>query len=890
MAALPPFPNYTQIPSRLPISVWQLLRVCSLIGALVVVVLLVAVPGTGLFVMWKVVIPLLPLLFMTAPGLWRNLCPLAASNQMPRWLGITKGLTAPKWLREYGYVIAFSLFIGFVALRKLGMDDSGPWSALLLIGAMTAGFTGGMVLKGKSGWCSTVCPLLPVQRIYGQTPFVLMANSHCQPCVGCVKNCYDFNPKAAYLADLNDSDPYWSGYRKLFVGAFPGLIYAFFHVPDHPSASVGEILGRIAVYMLVSAGSFLILATFFKGSAHKLTTLYGALAFSIFYWDGAPNLYAAWSDGPAPDAATWGLRAAFIAIAAAWLLRTYAKEDVFNREARKAAAPLKISNAGQRSLAGQRALRAGEPEVEFEPEGKRVVVKPGLSVLEVAEANNLKIEAGCRMGICGADPIAIKDGMGNLSAISDDERSTLDRLGYASNTRMVCCAQVQGPVSVCLTPDKAETPQLSRIQFAYDRSIERVVVIGNGIAGVTAADHVRRRHPEASIDIVADEAHHLYNRMGISRLIYGRSAMQGLYLNPDSWYEERNITTWLNTQATRIDRAGRQVVLGTGDVLKYPRLILATGSSSFVPPIEGFGAKGTFVLRSAEDALDIRAFAQRHAARRAVVAGGGLLGLEAAYALHKLGLRTTVLERSDRLLRRQLDQRAADILRRYIEGLGMEIAIEASTAAVSANGRVNLVMLDDDRYLPVDLFLVAAGITPNVALAREAGLDVGKGVIVDDRMRTSDAAVYAAGDVAEFDRSVLGLWPTAVEQAEVAAENALGGDRGYAGSVPVTILKVVGIELTSIGRFEPAAHDEEVITLEDETHQRYRKLVIDADGRIAGAILLGYSREVAAVRTAITRGWDVRGQLDLLRAGRWDALGELSGDQPLLAGAPASSG
>jgi NADPH-dependent 2,4-dienoyl-CoA reductase/sulfur reductase-like enzyme/ferredoxin len=888
MAALPPFPNYTQIPSRLSIPVWQLLRVGSLIGALIVVMLLIAAPDTGLFIMWKVVIPLLPLLFITAPGLWRNLCPLAASNQMPRWLGITKGLTPPAWLREYGYVIAISLFVGFVALRKLGMDDSGPWSALLLIGAMAGGFTGGIVLKGKSGWCSTMCPLLPVQRIYGQTPFVMVANSHCQPCVGCVKNCYDFNPRAAYLADLNDPDPYWSGYRKLFVGAFPGLIYAFFHVPDHPAASVGEILGRIAVYMLVSAGSFLLLSSVAKVSAHKLTTLYGAIAFSIFYWDGAPNLYAAWSDGPTPDVATWGLRAAFIAIAAAWLLRTYAKEDVFQREARKAAP--RIGAAAERSLAGRKALRAGEPEISFEPEGKRVVVKPGLSVLEVAEANSLKIEAGCRMGICGADPIAVKDGMDNLSAVSDDERSTLDRLGLAPNTRMACCARVQGPVSVCLTPDKAATPQLSRIQFRYDQSVQRVVVIGNGIAGVTAADHVRRRHPECAIDLVADESHHLYNRMGISRLIYGRSAMQGLYLNPDSWYEERNVTTWLNTQATRIDRAGRMVVLGTGETLKYHRLILATGSSSFVPPIEGFGAQGTFVLRSAEDALAIRSFAQRQQAKRAVVAGGGLLGLEAGYALHKLGLRTTVLERSDRLLRRQLDQRAADILRAYIEGLGMEIAIEASTAAISANGRANLVMLDDDRYLPVDLFLVAAGITPNVALAKAAELDVGRGVIVDDRMRTSDPAIFAAGDVAEFDRAVLGLWPTAVEQAEVAAENALGGDRAYAGSVPVTILKVVGIELTSIGRFEPAAHDEEVIALEDESHQRYRKLVIDAEGRIAGAILLGYSREVAAVRTAITRGWDVRGQLDMLRAGRWDVLAELSGDQPLLAGAPASSG
>src|SRR5262249_4556986 len=149
---------------------------------------------------------------------------------------------------------------------------------------------------------------------------------------------------------------------------------------------------------------------------------------------------------------------------------------------------------------------------------------------------------------------------------------------------------------------------------------------------------------------------------------------------------------------------------------------------------EGFGAQGTFVLRSAEDALAIRSFAQRHAARRAVVAGGGLLGLEAAYALHKLGLRTTVLERSDRLLRRQLDQRAADILRAYIEGLGMEIAMEASTTAISANGRANLVMLDDDRYLPVDVFLVAAGITPNVALARAAELEVNRGVVVDEQM------------------------------------------------------------------------------------------------------------------------------------------------------------
>ena len=180
-------------------------------------------------------------------------------------------------------------------------------------------------------------------------------------------------------------------------------------------------------------------------------------------------------------------------------------------------------------------------------------------------------------------------------------------------------------------------------------------MIGNGIAGVTAVDHIRRRHPVTQIDLIAEEPHHLYNRMGIARLVYGKSAMQGLYLNPDAWYGEREIEVWLNTRALHIDRVNRHVQLGTGEKLPYDKLILAMGSRAFVPPIEGYGLAGTGVLRKADDAIRVRNFAQRHGAKKAAVAGGGLLGLEAAYALHQLGLRATVLERSDRLLKRQLD-------------------------------------------------------------------------------------------------------------------------------------------------------------------------------------------------------------------------------------------
>jgi NAD(P)H-nitrite reductase large subunit/ferredoxin len=510
------------------------------------------------------------------------------------------------------------------------------------------------------------------------------------------------------------------------------------------------------------------------------------------------------------------------------------------------------------------------------PDERRIVADPGVTLLELAEANGLPIEAGCRMGVCGADPIAIVAGMGNVSSISDDEQATLERLGLAANTRMACCCRIKGPVSVALEPEQPQEPTPSQLlRLNFDRTVERVVIVGNGIAGITAADYVRRNHPECSIDLVADETHQLYNRMAITRLIYGRSAMQGLYLNPDTWCESRSITLWLNTRAQAIDRSAREVSLGTGERLAFDRLIIATGSSSFVPSITGWGTPGTFVLRSADDALEIRAFAQLQGARRAVVAGGGLLGLEAAYALHKLGLATTVLERSDRLLRRQLDTRGAELLHRYIEGLGISVWTGAETAAVAYNGRLNEVTLKDSRAAPADILIAAAGIAPNFELAQEAGLECKRGVVVDDHMRTSDEHIFAAGDVAEFDGQVLGLWPAAVEQARVAAEAAvLDGTSPYQGTVPVTVLKVVGVELTSIGQFEPGERDE-MLVQEDESSLRYGKLVI-SDGQIIGAILLGYSREVATVTSAVKQGWDVSPVIEQLRAGRWDALERLA--------------
>jgi len=871
---LPIFPNYIQLRSRsrVPTRMWHAIRIGSVIIACALVATLFVAPQTGLFLFWRLLIPVLPLLFLIAPGLWRNICPLAALNQTPRLFSFTRGWVLPAWLKEYGFVIGFSAFFLIASSRKWLFNHDGPATALLIIAVLGAAFLGGLLFKGKSGWCSSMCPLLPVQRLYNQTPLVSVANSHCEPCVGCTKNCYDFNPGVAYLADLYDDDRYYSGYRKFFAAAMPGFIMAYFTLPDPPAISILAMYLQFALFILISVGIFFLLDSFFKVTVNKLTALSGAVALNLFYWFGLPpwfNAVGRLVGLNLPIWMAWLAQAGILALTIYWIARTYAKEPVFLGQVMRLE-ETRIAPGAARVL--HKATQQSKAEITFMPGEMRVLADSGRTLLEIAESNNQPIEAGCRMGMCGADPILILNGMDQLSPMSADERSTLERLGLGEGARLACMCRVKGPVAVSLQTKQAQasTAPASRIAD-YDAAIQRVVIIGNGIAGVTAADYVRRQHPECEIHLIGRERHHLYNRMAIPRLIYGRSAMSGLYLQPDSWYDEHKITPWLNTLVTTIDRENQRVALATGEHLSYDRLILANGSSSFVPPIPGFGMPGTFVLREAQEAMEIRAFVQAHGCRNAIIGGGGLLGLEAGYALHKLGMHVSVLERGEWLLRRQLDQRGSSFLRQYLEALGIDIVVQAEAGIANGAQRIEQVVLKDGRTLDCDLLLIAVGIQPNVELARSAGIDVNRGIIVDETMRTSAPGIFATGDVCEFQQQIPGLWPVAVEQARIAAINAMGGQASYREIIPVTALKVVGVDLTSIGRFEPRTADETVIALEDTNEHRYRKLVI-ANGKIIGAILLGYPQDAAAVTAVIKQGIDITDCLDDLNAGRWDVL------------------
>ena len=870
------FPVYTEMRTRVPLGVWRAVRVVSVLAYVALVVALFVRPAGGLFVFFGVVVPLLPLLFFVAPGVWRNTCPLAAVNQAPRVLGFTRGATVPEWWQRRAFIVAMVLFFGIAGARLAVFNGSGPATGALLAVVIVSAFLGGFLFKGKSGWCSQICPLLPLQRVYGQTPYVRSPNSHCRPCVACTKNCYDFQPISAYQADLHEDDPVWTAPRKLFVAALPGFVLGFFVLAGAGDRPWTSTYAELALYFLGSVGLFYAAEALLPLRTAVTIAVWAAAAINVFYWFAAPVLATSFATVTGIQApwSRWPLQALVLVLSVLWIARTAVAARQYDEEAaadqRTRLPVIPVSRPSPEAVPDEG--DADGAKVRFAEGDGPVSAEVGTSLLEVAERAGLPLEAGCRMGVCGADPVAVLDGASCLSAPEEEELDTLRRLGFAKNTRMACSARLEsGPVTVSLTPEPG-TPDGGALPREFDRSIVSVVVLGNGIAGVTAADFVRRGHPECEIHVVGEEPHVLYNRMGISRLVYGRSAMQGLFLLPEQWYDEHQVTAWLNTVATGIDLASQRVFLGTGEVLPYDRLILATGSRGVEPPVAGFGRPGSFVLRTASDAQHVRAYAQQQACRDAVVSGGGLLGLEAAHSLLELGLRVTVLERGARLLSRQVDARCSELVDAYLQTIGMQVLYGAEAVALAGEDRVTGVTLGDRRSLRCDLFLAAVGIRPNVDLAQRAGIPVGRGVLVDDRMWTGVPGVYAAGDVAEHGGRVLGLWHIAAKQGEVAAVNALGGNAVLTAEVPATILKGVGLDLFSIGRVQPEPEDE-VVVVEDASLPSYRRLVV-AQHRAVGGIVLGHHPEdVVAVTSAVKKQVELDDAvLADLRSGHWQVL------------------
>ncbi len=395
-------------------------------------------------------------------------------------------------------------------------------------------------------------------------------------------------------------------------------------------------------------------------------------------------------------------------------------------------------------------------------------------------------------------------------------------------------------------------------------SREKLVVVGAGMAAARFVEELTNRAPNRyDILVIGEEPRLAYNRVLLSSVLAGDLSVDDIELKPRRWWQAAGVAALSGCRVARIDPAARRILLDNGDSLDFSKAVLATGSHAIRLPIEGADLPGVHTFRDVKDVEALAGLEGKGA--RALVIGGGLLGLEAAYGLARRGVDVTLAHVMDRLMERQLDAAGADILRRLVEEKGVRVLLNADTTRITGSDRVEGVEFADGRKVQVDAVIFAVGIRPNADLARQAALDVGRGVIVDDGLETSEAGVFAIGECAEHRSICYGLVEPAYEQGRVLAMRLAGQDASYCGSVVSTNLKVSGVRVFSAGDYL-GEDDARRIVCKDPRMGMYRKLVV-RDDRLVGAILIGDTSGAADFLDLIRSGADISSMRDELMFG-----------------------
>ncbi len=451
--------------------------------------------------------------------------------------------------------------------------------------------------------------------------------------------------------------------------------------------------------------------------------------------------------------------------------------------------------------------------------------------------------------VCGADIshfsiLEIKTSSPQKPATEAWQCSICDHIAYGSAPPDFC--PVCGAAAALFHPYEVAEASAT---FA---DIRKLVILGAGIAGLTAAEEARRQAPEVEITLVSREKALPYYRLNLTRFLAGEVAEEDLFIQNQDWFDAEKIE-YLAGEAHTIDRDVRKVTLRDGRQLDYDRLILANGSHPFIPPIPGANREGVMVLRTIEHARQL--INNLRPGCRAIIIGGGLLGLESAWAMQRRGADVTVLEGFGWLLPRQLPPTAAALLLSHLQDQNMTIECGVQIKEFTGDEAVCGVLLEDGREIPADLVVLATGVRPNSHLARQCGLKVQQGVIVNDRLFSSDEHILAAGDVTEHQGRVYGIWPASYAQGLIAGANAVGGSGEFSGLPMTNRIKVLDIELFSIGQIQ--AIDASTRLFEVQSNGNYRGLACH-DGQVVGAALYGDMQLMGLLQEAVEKGQRVQ--------------------------------
>ncbi len=369
------------------------------------------------------------------------------------------------------------------------------------------------------------------------------------------------------------------------------------------------------------------------------------------------------------------------------------------------------------------------------------------------------------------------------------------------------------------------------------------VIIGNGIAGLSAIKEIRKKDKESTIKVVTSEGVLTYYRTKLTEYIAKDFKDEDLLVSKEEWYRENKIEVYLNKIVEKIDTENKKLLLDDRQEIKYDKLLIATGSRPFVPPITGKFKEGVFALRSLKDIHYLQNYLKN--LKKVTVIGGGLLGLEAAWSLKKLGKEVSIVEFAPYLLPRQVDREISEKLQRKLEEEGFNIYLDSQTEEILGQGKADGIRLNNDRKLDTEAIIISVGIRPNLDLVRDTDIKFDKGIIVDKNLKTSVDNIYAAGDVVEIDKTILGLWTVGNAEGKVAGANMTGEGLEYTNPNIFTNLQIGNVKLFSAG----IINDSEK-TYEYKSEDVHHKIFVKG-GKIVAAILFGDLSKVNKIRNAV---------------------------------------
>ncbi|NLV75442.1 MAG: NAD(P)/FAD-dependent oxidoreductase [Tissierellia bacterium] len=377
----------------------------------------------------------------------------------------------------------------------------------------------------------------------------------------------------------------------------------------------------------------------------------------------------------------------------------------------------------------------------------------------------------------------------------------------------------------------------------------KYLIIGNGIAGLSAAKEIRKKDANGSITMVSSEPYLTYYRLRLTECLYKECNEEEMLVNNKEWYEENNIEVILNKIVEKLDTKNNRIRLDDATEIQYGKLLIATGSRPFIPPVAGKYKQGVLALRTLKDLNYIKNYFRTK--NNITVIGGGLLGLEAAWALKQLGKEVNIVEFAPYILPRQLDEELSNKLEDRLIEEGFNLYLNSQATEILGGIVANGIKLDDGSEIKTDAILFSVGIRPNLDLIRDTEIEFNKGVIVDKNLKTNIDNIYAAGDVIEVNGKIIGLWTSSNEQGKIAGKNMAGENLNYAEPSPYTSLQLGEIKLFSIGNINE--YDEIYEYIWEEVHH---KLFVK-DNILSGAILFGDIKDMGKVKTGVENKMDI---------------------------------